>query len=481
MKKVGKYLLITILILLGLFFASLLFLFFVPKSSIFGITFISYNECQYTKFYDDDDIDNVVLESRSYEVNVKTHSSSQLYAKVENHSLGYVLKDNQYLIVKESVNNNTLTLTVVEPHGAAFKNNSEITIFVPKDKEISLSISNKNALVNINDENLKINNLSYSTKNGSFNLNKAKITGNFNLDLNKAIFTISKDVNLNSNNVNLKITTGKFNAQYSGFGNFNITTNERGVILFKSCANLTQSMQTSGGRIEAESVSNINYSGSDTNMYITEITSGAIIKLTNGEVYIGSISGTSDIITSSGNVTVGTATSNLTVLTTSGNIEISNAHNKVRTTSTSGNINVYFSADASFADSSNLERRYLIATSASGNVTASGVNRADVNVTSSGAVSIGYAEFQADLGLVSSISTKKGSIYVTVDSNSKFVLNSTTSGSSRINFMQTEQYKGWTDNNIKDKEINGSKNANSNLITISSQFGSILMHDNKVN
>lgn len=481
MKKVGKYLLITILILLGLFFASLLFLFFVPKSSIFGITFISYNECQYTKFYDDDNIDNIVLESRSYEVNVKTHSSNQLYAKVENHSLGYVLKDNQYLIVKESVNNNTLTLTVVEPHGAAFKNNSEITIFVPKDKEISLSISNKNALVNINDENLKINDLSYSTKNGSFNLNKAQISGNLNLDLNKAIFTISKDVNLNSNNVNLKITTGKLNAKHSEFGNLNITGNERGVILFKSCANLTQSMQTSGGRIEANSVSNINYSGSDTNLYITEITSGAIIKLTNGEVYIGSISGTSDIITSSGNVTVGTANSNLTVLTTSGNIEISNAHNKVRTTSTSGNINVYFSADASFADSSNLECRYLIATSASGNVTASGINRADVNITSSGAVSIAYAEFQADLGLVSSISTKRGSIYVTVDSNAKFVLNSTTSGSSRINFMQTEQYKGWTDNNIKDKEINGSKNANSNQITISSQSGSILMHDNKVN
>ena len=62
MKKVGKYLTITLLFVTGLFFVGLLYLFFGPKSSLFGLTFISYNETRLTQYYDISQVEKVIVD-----------------------------------------------------------------------------------------------------------------------------------------------------------------------------------------------------------------------------------------------------------------------------------------------------------------------------------------------------------------------------------------------------------------------------------
>lgn len=471
---------ITLLILVGLFFVGLLFLFFVPKSSLFGITFISYNDKTFTEFYNQDDINSVVINSRAYNVDVKQSTSKNVYAKIENHSLGYVLVDNSTLVVREDVNNKTLTLTITEPYGVAFKNNSSITLYVPQDKEINLSLHNKKATTTIDNSKLTLNNFDYSTQKGVLSIKNATILGNINLDINKANATISSSVILDKNNVTLKITTGKFNASDCVLGDVEISSNERGVILLNECEKLSQSEQTSGGRIEANKLKQVDFYGSDTNLYLKEITNVAVINVKNGTVEINSLTGVSTITTSSGNISISEVHSNLTTITDSGNTNISKAFDKVFASTDSGSVVVNFAPEADFATSADKVNRYLKVISDSGNVTATGLNSADIEIKGSASVVVNFASFAPNLGLISSIKTKNGNILVSTNHSDKFILNSKTGGSSRINLMQTEVFNGWTDKEIKNKSINGATGENANYIYLSSDSGNITMHDNKV-
>ena len=165
MKKVGKYFIITTLLLTGLFFAGLLFLFFVPSSSIFGITFISHNERLISKDYKLENINQIIIDSSSYDIEILSTNSSNVSARVEGHSLGYVSKNNNKLILKENLTKGILTFEITEPHGVAFKNNSKIKLYIPeetKDKSISLTLNKKDANVLIDSEQIYINNLTYS-------------------------------------------------------------------------------------------------------------------------------------------------------------------------------------------------------------------------------------------------------------------------------------------------------------------------------
>lgn len=487
MKKVGKYITITLLMLVGLFFVGLLFLFFIPNSSLFGITFISYNERTFSEFYNLDTnaeintVNSVKINSRAYDVKVKSSNSENLYLQVENHSLGYVLKDNKNLIIKESLNNKVLTFTITEPYGVAFKNNSSITLYVPTDKEINLTLSNKTAAVEIDNTHCKINNFSYSTERGTLNLKNASISGELNLNLNKANAKISSNVNLNNNNLNLKITTGKFDASNSVLGDVNILENQRGVIILNECRKLSQPKQTSGGRVEANKVSNVDFYGTDTNLYLTEITNGAKIEVTTGTVNINSLSGDSDIKSTTGSISINEMKSTLTVFATTGNINVSKAFNQIFATTDSGCVTINFDESSDYATSGSVNYRFLKVISKSGNVNATGLNSADFKITGTGNVNVNFASFQDDLKLISDIQTEKGNIFVSVNYSDKYILNSKTNGNSRINLMQTEKYNGWTDKLIQNKSINGASGVNANQINLKSSSGNILMHDNKVN
>ena len=488
---------ITILLLTGLFFVGLLFLFFVPSSSIFGIAFISYNDRYISNSYEIEDVDKIILNSRSYDIEIESTKSSKISARVENHSLGYVLKKNSQLILKEDFTNGILTFTINEPYGAAFKNNSQITLLIPnaaKDKSLDLSLENKNADVLFDDEKVTLRNLAYKAENGVVKLKKVNIKGSLNLDLNKTNFNLSSDCVLNNCNVNLKTTTGKFNASKSNINNLVILKNERGVILLDSCSTIIQSETTTGGRIEANKVDTISFTGSDTNIYIEEVTTRASISMLNsgsGKIEINKLSGIADIVTGKGDITIRNCTNNLTTLTTlsnnGGNITIYNAYNKVFAETSTGNVNVSFADDASSITQDNKNTRYFKGITETGKIVANGLNRTDIEIKENGSAELTFKHFEKDLSLINTIQSKSGNVYVKVDSRSAFVLNSyTKSGNSRINLLQTEKYKGWTENEIKNEKINYTKNqtipTNANYININiTESGNILMHDDKVN
>ena len=258
--------------------------------------------------------------------------------------------------------------------------------------------------------------------------------------------------------------------------------NERGVILLNKCGTLFQREKVSGGRIEANEIGTLSFTGTDTNLYITKITNGAIVNITSGDIKISTLSGTSDIITENGNITIKTCSSKITTLTKDGNIKISKAYNKTSATTTNGDITVHFASDAEFATESNKDYRHLIAKSSSGNVKASGLNSAIIKVTNKGNINVSFENFEANATLISSIESNKGSIYIKTKKDSAYVLNSETKGSSRINLSQTEVYNGWTDKKITDKLINCDTLENkTNQFTIKSSSGNILMHDDNVN
>ena len=494
MKKVWKYLIITILLLTGLFFAGLLFLFFVPSSSIFGITFISHNERLISKDYKLENVNQIVLNSRSYDIEVFSTSSSNLSVRVEGHSLGYVTKNNSKLLLKEELTNGILTFTIVEPYGAAFKNSSKITLYIPeasKDKQISLTLSNENANVNIDSSKIYIKNLDYSAKDGNVELKNVNISGNLNLDLHKTNFYINSNAEINNANVDLKLTTGKFDASKSSLGIVNILSNERGVIKLNSCSSINQVAKTTGGRIEANNVNNISYSGSDTNIYINEINYSTTITLTNsGEIVINKLSGIAEITTNTGNITIKNCTSNLTNLSTTskkGDISINTAYCKVFAQTTSGNITTTFAEDAGTITQADQNIRYFKAITETGKISATGVNKAEIEIKENGSLDLTYAHFNKNQSVKNIIKSNNGDIHIQVDNLSSFVLKSKiNSGNSRINLSQTDKFKGWTEKEVNEN-INYEKNETindqlANLIDIDiTGSGNLLMHDNKVN
>jgi hypothetical protein len=158
MKKVWKYVIITLLMLLGLCCVGVLYLFFVPNSSLFGITYINNNKKLSSLKYDKEDVTEVVLNSRAYEINILTSSDSNIYTEVKSHSFGFVLTKNEVCDIKATLTNNILTLNVIEPYGLATPNNSEINLYLPANKSFDLTLINKKAKI-ILDTDIKINNL----------------------------------------------------------------------------------------------------------------------------------------------------------------------------------------------------------------------------------------------------------------------------------------------------------------------------------
>ena len=184
-------------------------------------------------------------------------------------------------------------------------------------------------------------------------------------------------------------------------------------------------------------------------------------------------------------------TKNLTTLTTlsnnGGNITINNAYNKVFAETTSGDVNVTFAEDATYISKENANTRYFKGITETGKITANGINRTDIEIKENGSAELIFENFEKDLSIINNIQSKSGNVYIKVDSRSAFVLNSfTKSGNSRVNLIQTEKYKGWTENKIENEKINYAKDqtipTNANYININiTESGNVLMHDDKVN
>ena len=477
-KKIGKYLILVLLSLIGLACIGVLYLFFVPGSNLFNITYISYSAEYTTKDYAPSSVTTVVLNSRSYNVNILATDDNSVSAKVYNNSFGFVLVQNKNVTITEKLTDKTLEITVNEPYGFAIPNNSYINLSIPKSYEIDLQLKNLNAKTNISSEGLKINDLTYETSNGNATLNSTTITGNLNLNLGNATFTVSNSTNSNTN-VYLDLSTGKFNGSSATFGDITVNSNTRGIIQVKECDNFNIEIESAGGRVEIDKVSFADIDTSDTNVYINEVTDSLIADLTaSGNIEVNTINGSSRLYTNNGNIKIKKANTSLIILeTTYGNITISEAYNKIQAITNHGTINVTYAEDAEHhVVDSNTARSIMATIHGNGKVQVSGAESINVMIENNGRADV----LMNDVVGENVITGNKGSVYVKINKDSKYKLKTTSiSGSVRVNLTQVPEYNGYK--NV-DREtfvncVEADAEASSNVFKIHTNTGSLTVLD----
>lgn len=481
-NKVGKYLIITLLLLLGLCCVGVLYLFFVPGSNLFGITYISYSRHYKANGFSISKVSTVVVNSYNYDVKILPTKEEEIYIDVYNNSFGFVMQQNKDVVLVPELKYGTLTFDISEPSGFSLNNNSTISLYIPEKSELNLKLTNNGALTTISSNSLNINNFSYSTNHGALKLESCKILGDIDLDLNDATCIINSDVETNENNLTLSIKRGKLEALDSVFNSVNVKSNARGVIKLNICKDIEMLSKTAGGRIEINQVQTGEIKTSDTNVNITEVTIGIIIDLTKSgnvtianilnEVQEGSKAITTTISTVDGNIKIDKCMASAMLQSTHGNISVNNAYLTIDTKNVYGNIYVNFANDAeSYADNSSA--RTFISVNKNGKTTCIGTDHASVSIdkTGVGSANITFNEVHGN----NNFTSDAGSFIVKVDKTSIFNLKIlTTSGNVKANLTQSPVYGGWTDKEI-DEFINC--NSSSNIIDIKSVSGSITVLD----
>ena len=481
MKKVWKYLIITILMLLGLCCVGVLYLFFIPNSSLFNITYLHKSETVSAAPAEQSTVSRIVLNSRAYKVNIWSTKDQTVQLEVVSKTFGFVSTDNKHVKVSSNIKNNTLTFDIQEAYGFAILNGSHINLYIPQDKIYDLSLTNKSAQTNLLSTKIQINNFTYKTNSGDLNLEQGKISGGISLDLNRAVGSISNVFETNKNNISLKLTTGKFYAKNSTLGDVTISKNERGVISIKECNRLSSNIATAGGSINISKLAHINVKTSDTDIKITEVTDGAIVYLTKmGSVNIGTLKGVSDISTNSGSINLNVIESPLTLKTNSGNINVKAAKMTIDITSEYGDVVINFHKDAqSYLDNNN--SRVLIANIYNSKLTANGVEHIGLASADEGIKVRGNGRVYLNMKNVygnNSIEGKNGNVKTVINKDSEYILTTqSNSGNVKVNLMQIASFGGYKTKTLTTTNVNCTSSANS--LTVTTNNGDLTILDTK--
>ena len=432
MKKVGKYLLILALLLAGLFFIALLFLFFIPDSTLFGITYIGKGSEHYSQSYEAKSVNTIVINNSAFDVEVVTvKDSDKISLLVENRMFGFTLKKHSTVSIRPKLFKQTLTFNVEEPHGVAFKNGSYIELRIPANMienansayGFNLTLNNNSAQSTIKCNNSAINKLSFKTTSGALNISKGALTGDISLDLSRGSCHISNDAKLTNNNVTLKQTSGTFSTDDKvELGNINHTQNTTGDVDINLCNNYIAPLNAAGGNISIQKVNNeLELTSTDTNLYVKEQNSGGIkINLTeSGSVIIDKINTAkriADITTKNGAINIKNSHKNLKLITTnSGSITATNIYAEVSATTNRGNINISYAKDAvnfDYTNPNSSSRKATINTQ-SGTVNVSGVQNINLTITKNGNATVNMNEVYGN----NKISAQNGSVKVVTPSN----------------------------------------------------------------
>ncbi len=489
MKKVWKYIFLVILLLIGLCAIGLLFLFFVPSSSIFGITYISYNETYYSTKYSPTDISSlseISVNSRSYTVKVVKASSNYLSLRVYCNSIGYVLEKNSEVSISSTYDSGSLTFDITEPYGLTSTGSSYVELLVPESISVKLNLTNKSADTTIDTTNITISDLYYSTESGDLDIKNCTITGTLDLDLYAGDCDIYKDVTLNettANSVNLALSSGSFDssANATTLGTVTVSANTRGVIKINACTNFNENVSTAGGRVEITTLDTGDIKTSDSNIYITTVSNGLTIVLTgSGKVNITNANCGCSITTNTGDISITNATYSLVLETGDGNIVVSNAIRRVTATTSDGNISVYFQdyldaeQQTTYSYSTDNYYRAFVASTSRGKIVATGVDNASVNISDKGTLSL----YMHDVLGSSSVVGNSGAVKVVVADTAVFNLTTkTSSGSASILVSQSNEITSKECSLVVDKDSTLSGGTTSNALSITTASGALTVRD----
>lgn len=474
MKKFWKYFLILILLLSGLFCVGLLYLFFVPNSSMFGITYISYSGKYISNYYSKSSVQSIELNSLNYDIVLSTSSSDNVYALVHAKSFGYVLKENSQVKVKSELIAGTLKINITEPHGLAFKNDSVIELKLPKEFVPNLKITNNKAKTTIDNKDVTIQNLTYITNAGELNFNSGSVAGEMTLKLNKAKFNLGSNVNTTETIANIELTSGQFNASTHSFNTINVLDNTNGLISVKSCTSFNSQAKSAGGKFSIGHASNVTIESSDTNVEIGQLDGGSIKLTESGKITINKVNGMVLLQTNSGSITVNNATSSFTTISENGDQLIKKATKQITSESKYGNINISFDSTAGdYNSSEQYPSRSVIATTKNGKITLTGVDniriaiiengtgRADIkmrkvlgeNIVDAQRGSVSIKVPQTEIYRLLTESTADGSVYVNVG---QFAVNGYTEKSRQENLISATAGVQETENRLVVTTTSGS-------------------------
>ncbi|HJD05648.1 MAG TPA: DUF4097 domain-containing protein [Candidatus Onthoplasma faecipullorum] len=480
MKKFWKYFLIVLLLILGLFMVGVLYLFFVPGSSLFNITYVSLNVQGVSNAYSRDQVETITIQNRDFPINIVEASSDNISVRVYSNSLGFALVKNSTVGINAKIEEGNLIFTISEPHGLMSNGDSVIELRIPENFSSNLSIINRNSTITLDREDYTIENLYYQGNAGQLNFTAGTISGSLDLELNRSDFTLGSDVATNNNDVTINVNDGTFNASNADLGEVVIETNTRGVFAIGECDRLTESIATAGGRIQAGTIGSINVRTSDTNLTINTLTHGGTIELTmGGNIEIGTTNALTDLITNSGDITVHNAQERLLAESRDGNITINNANYVVSATTTYGDIQVTFGEDAGhFLDTG---ARSLEATTNNGRIVVSGVENVIITINDNGRAEINMSDV---LG-VSSVLGKSGSVSLVINKDSKYNLTTKSdTGNVSVDLMQVDVTVGNIGYTTREETTTGVNLANgettTNSLVVTTTSGDLTIRDTGV-
>lgn len=423
MKKFWKYTTITLLLLIGLCAIGLLYLFFLPEKSLFGLTYKGSPTKQVSESFSSDQASTIIVNSNHFEFQVLPSSDDTIYLEIQNKTFGFTTTKRKPSSVSTRLKNNVLTFDVTETTGAVFKNDSKTILYIPANIQKNLYLSNKKAKTSISSNQIVLNEFRYSTEKGDLTLSNCEIKSDIKLSLNKATCMVEESTKTNDNKLNISLSTGALNATNSSFGDVTIDSNDRGNVRIKSCQDLFCEQDQAGGNIEIDSVKNItSFSSSDTNVKINTVEQ-SINNLTltkSGKVNIGNIEGQAKITTQDGNIVVDSSKSTLYVSSTHGDITVNNAHTKVGVSNVYGNSTINFVYDETTPD----QVRTLFAKLEKGNLNSKNATLVQIDVENEGTSNINlYMPNILGTSLEQNyVHSKNGSCYIKVNKQAKFRL-----------------------------------------------------------
>ena len=471
MKTFWKYFSIILLLLIGLCMLGILYLFFVPNSSIFGLRYLSLNETIYSDRYTAESFNKVTVNSHAYEVYVEPSDSENIIVSLYVNSLGFTLVDNSNYAIDTDIDGSELVFDITEPTGALVRNDSHITVMIPADTSIALELNNDSANTYIDHSSLNITELSYTTKSGDFEFTSGSVSGAMDLDIGKADFKIGAEVVTNNNSVTIDSTTGLFEAQ-PNLGDIVVLSSDRAVFRLINCNSFYMNDNDAGGSIDISQVQRVEIISSDTNITLgevandTSIENAIRIELTKtGKIDIQTTHQQATLITNDGNINVVTALDIINPSTQDGNVTIGTSKALVNFQSDYGNLDVSYSLDTD-AD------RRLIARTNNGRLTIRNVDNVAITVNGNGRVDV---EMNAVLGN-NIITAKSGSVRVIMPDSAEYKLHTyTESGEVNVNLLEISAGGGYKDKE-KTTYINSATDSSPSM-DISTTTGSLYVRD----
>lgn len=417
-KKVGIALMIVVGILLALFLIFVGYLFVMPAHSLFGYRLANYSknkEISSSASVVGLTTENIVLKSGAYQLNVVvTDQENNRVTATMSRDLFGLVKANQGDVRYEfefDHSTNSLIGTVCEPEGLKLRGKCYVTIFIPatlvSDAETIRLESSSGAMTIGADYDFEHDNLSILTKSGAVVLDNVNLTGNLSAEINAGSMTTTERSSLNLTKTHITMSKGKVNFTEKGtngytFGEFVVDNSSTGYLSATKVDSLVYT--GNGGRININTINDIDANGVNTNITLNKVNAGAYINITNeGSINIDETNAYCDLYSSNGKITINKSNSKLSLSTASGAVTVNSATEYVDVTTGSGNINVTFADNVGYYNGSNSLRQALVTTK-SGEINLKGVDYA--NVESRSASSKVYVSFHNIADAESKITTK---------------------------------------------------------------------------